>query len=142
MRAEPEHDGGNAAGRLGRAAAWLVPAGRRDWIRAIWAEAGEAPPGLRRLTWLAGAVYVTAREALVIRRTGSFLLFAAAAAAAVRACWPGSPAGFATVVARIDVVTAVLLLAGLPLLVRRFSDLLTAGRAGSCAPARAPLSWP
>ncbi len=113
MRSEPGHDGGNAAGRLGRAAAWLAPAGRRDWVRAIWAEAGEAPPGLRRLTWLAGAVYVTAREALVIRRTGSFLLFAAAAAAAVRACWPGSPAGFATVVARIDVVTAVLLLAGL-----------------------------
>jgi hypothetical protein len=97
-----------------------VPAGRRDWVRAVWAEAGEAPSGLGRLAWLTGAVSVTAREALMTRRTGSLLLFAAAAAAAVRACWLGSPAGFATLVARIDVVTAVLLLAGLPLLARRF----------------------
>jgi len=37
------------------AAAWhgavrLVPAGRREWVEAVWAEAPEVPPGLRRLT--------------------------------------------------------------------------------------------
>jgi hypothetical protein len=120
VRAEPGRDGGQAAGRLGRAAAWLVPAGRRDWARAIWAEAGEAPSGRRRLAWLAGGVRVIAGEVLMARRIGGLLLFAAAAAAAVWVSWSGSPAGFATDVARMDVVTAVAVLAGLPLLMRRF----------------------
>ena len=40
-----------AAGR--RAAAWLLPAGRREWLAAIWAEAYEVPPGLARLAWRA-----------------------------------------------------------------------------------------
>ena len=101
-------------GRLGRAAARLVSAGRRDWAEAIWAEASEVPSGLRRLAWLAGGARVMVREALMARRIGSWLLFAVAAAVATRATWPGSPNGFATVIARIDVVTIVLLLAGLP----------------------------
>ena len=29
----------------GRGAAWLLPAGRRDWLAALWAEAHEVPPG-------------------------------------------------------------------------------------------------
>jgi hypothetical protein len=89
-----------------------VPAGRRDWAEAVWAEASEVPSGLRRLAWLAGGVQVIAREALMARRIGRWLLFAAAAAIATRVTWPGSPNGFATVIARIDVVTIVLLLAG------------------------------
>ena len=32
-----------------RALAWLLPAGRRDWVAAIWAEAHQVPPGLARL---------------------------------------------------------------------------------------------
>jgi hypothetical protein len=39
----------------GRGAAWLLPAGRRDWVAALWAEAHEVPPGLGRLAWRAGS---------------------------------------------------------------------------------------
>ncbi|HXL94564.1 MAG TPA: hypothetical protein VN969_37005 [Streptosporangiaceae bacterium] len=105
-------------GRLGRALARLVPAGRRDWAEAMWAEAGEVPPGLRRLAWLAGGVQVMASQVLTARATGRWLLFSAAATAAAWAAWPGRPGGFDSVVARMDVVTIVALLAGLPLLAR------------------------
>ena len=33
----------------GRAVAWLLPAGQRDWIVAVWAEAHDVPPGLDRV---------------------------------------------------------------------------------------------
>src|SRR5512146_876450 len=105
--------------RLGRAVARLVPAGRRDWAEAIWAEAGEVPPGLRRLAWLAGGARAMAGDALTARAIGRWLLFAAAAAGAAWAAWPDLPGGFAAVVARMDVITIVALLAGLPLLTRR-----------------------
>jgi hypothetical protein len=107
-------------GRLGRAAARLMPTGLRDWAEAIWAEAAEVPPGFSRLAWLVGGVRVIAREALIARRTVRWLLFAAAAAGTVLATWPGSLSGFATVVARIDVVTVVLVLAVLPWLAHWF----------------------
>ena len=54
------------------------------------------------------------------RRIGGLLLFAAAVAAAARVAWPDSPATVFTPVARVDVITIVLLLAGLPLLARWF----------------------
>jgi hypothetical protein len=54
-------------GRLGRAVARLVPAEWRDWAEAVWAEAGEVPPGLRRLAWLAGGMQAMAREAVTAR---------------------------------------------------------------------------
>lgn len=103
-----------------RGAALLVPAGRRDWVEAIWAEAAEVPPGLRRLAWRAGGARLMAREALMRRGVGSAMLFAVAAAVAARAAWPGSPANSATPADRIGVITMVLLLAGLPLLARWF----------------------
>jgi hypothetical protein len=109
-----------AAAAAGRGALRLVPAGRRDWAEAIWAEAYEVPSGFRRLAWRAGGVQVIAREALMARKTGRWLLFAVAAALATRANWPGPPGRFATAIARMDVVTTVLLLAGLPLLARWF----------------------
>ena len=109
-----------AAAAAGRGALRLVPAGRRDWAEAIWAEAYEVPSGFRRLAWRAGGVQVIAREALMARKIGRWLLFAAAAALAARATWPGPPGRFATAIARMDVVTIVLLLAGLPLLARWF----------------------
>jgi len=107
-------------GRLGRVAARLVPAGQRAWAKAIWAEAAEVPPGFSRLAWLAGGARVIAREALIARTIGRWLLFAAAAAGAVLATWPGSQSGFATAVARMDVVTVVLVLAVLPWLAHWF----------------------
>ncbi len=103
-----------------RGAARLVPAERRDWVAAVWAEAPEVPPGLRRLAWRAGGVRLLAREAGMVRRIGGLLLFAVAAAAAVRVAWPGSPASVATPVDRVYAITMVLLLAGLPLLARWF----------------------
>jgi len=54
----------------------------------------------------------------MVRRIGGLLLFAAALAAAARVAWPGSPATVFTPVARVDVITIVLLLAGLPPLAR------------------------
>lgn len=118
------------------AAAWrgvarLVPAERRDWAEAVWAEAPEVPAGLRRLAWCAGGARLIAREALMRRGTGSALLFAAAAGLVGWAAWPGSPASFATSVDRADVITMVVLLAGLALVSRRLF-----GPAGSRRAAR------
>ena len=79
-----------------RGAARLLPAGRRDWGEAVWAEAPEVPPGLAGLAWRAGGVWMLAREALLLRRIGRAMLFAAAAAVAAWAAWPGSSARFAT----------------------------------------------
>jgi hypothetical protein len=118
-----------AAARRGMA--WLLPAGRRDWAAAVWAEAHEVPSGLARLAWRAGGVWVLAREALQLRRIGSAMLLAAATAAAAWAAWPGSSASFATPGVRGYVITMVLLLAGLPLLARLFL-----GPAGGCRAAR------
>jgi len=93
-----------AAGR--RAVVWLLPAGRREWIAAIWAEAYEVPPGLARLAWRAGGAWVLAREALLPRRLGR------------------------AAVSRFHVIATVLLLAGLPLLARRFFGPPSPSRAG------------
>lgn len=101
-------------------AARLLPAGRRNWAAAVWAEAHEAPPGLPRLAWRAGGVWMLAREALLPRPIGRAALFAAAAAAAALAAWPGSSASLATTSVRGYVITMVLLLAGLSLLARPF----------------------
>ena len=101
-----------------RAVVWLVPAGRRDWVEAVWAEAPEAPPGLRRLAWRAGGVRLIARETLMRRGIGSATLFAGAAALVAWAAWPGSPSSFATSVGRVDVITMLMLLGVLALVAR------------------------
>ena len=103
---------------LSRAATRLAPAERRDWAEALWAEADEVPPGLARLAWRAGGIRLIAREALLMRRAGRSLVFAAAAAWVAWAAWPGPAGNIATAVARVDVVTVLAVLAGLPLLVR------------------------
>ena len=101
---------------LGRAAARLLPAGRRDWAEAVWAEAGEVPAGWPRLAWRAGGAWLIAKEATMVRWIGSRVVFAAAAGAAAWAAWPAGPAAMV----RADVIATVLLLAGLPLLARWF----------------------
>ena len=118
-----------AIAAAGRAATWLLPAGRRDWVTAVWAEAHEVPPGLVRLAWRAGGVWVLAREAILPRRLGRMSLFAAAAGAAAWAAWPRPGVGHAAV-SRFHVIATVLLLAGLPLLARRFFGPATPSRAG------------
>ena len=103
----------------GHGAARLLPAGRRDWVAAVWAEAHEVPPGLARLTWRAGGVWMLAREALMPRRLGRVVVFAAAAAPAAWAAWPNSSVLHAAA-DQFGVIATVLLLAGMPLLARRF----------------------
>src|SRR5215467_2644398 len=53
------------------------------------------------------------------RRIVSSLVFLAAAAGLVWAGWPGAPANPATLINRVDVIAAVVMLAGLPWLARR-----------------------
>jgi len=103
--------------RLGRVIARLLPAGRRDWAEAVWAEAREVPPGWPRLAWRAGGARLIAREAHLARRAGTLLLFAAAAGAAAWSAWPGPAVGNAGA-ARADIIVLVVLMAGLPLLSR------------------------
>ena len=112
-----------------RALAWLLPAGRRDWVAAIWAEAHQVPPGLARLAWRAGGAWVTVREALMPRRPGHAALFAAAAGVAAWAAWPQPGVGHAAE-SQFHVIATVLLLAGLPLLARRFFGPASPSRAG------------
>jgi hypothetical protein len=104
--------------RLARALARLLPAGRRDWAEAIWAEADEVPAGWSRLAWRAGGIWLVAREALMARGIGRLALFTAAAGATAWVAWPGAPAAHAAQ-ARFDVIATVGLLAMLPLLSRR-----------------------
>jgi hypothetical protein len=73
---------------VGRGGAWLLPAGRRDWAAAVWAEAHEVPPGLPRLVWRAGGIWMLARETLRPRRLVKAALFAAAAVVAAWGAWP------------------------------------------------------
>ena len=112
-----------------RFAVWLLPAGRRDWVAAVWAEAHQVPPGLARLAWRAGGVWVLAREALMPRRLGRAVVFAAAAAVAAWAAWPQPGVGHAAE-SRFHAIATVLLLAGLPLLARRFFGPASPSRAG------------
>jgi hypothetical protein len=109
---------GRARGAVRRAALRMAPAVRRDWIEAVWAEAPEVPPGLERLAWRAGGVQLIVREALMLRRIGTALLFAVVAAAAW-AAWPGQPAYLAASNQRALVIAMIVVLAGLPLLARR-----------------------
>lgn len=101
-----------------RVAARLVPAGRRDWVEAVWAEAPEVSPGWRRLAWHAGGVWLVARVTLRRRWAGSATLLAVAASAIAWGAWRSSSTGFAASVYRVDVITVVALLVALPLLAR------------------------
>jgi hypothetical protein len=118
-----------ALAAAGRGLARLLPDGRREWIEAVWAEAHEVPPGLPRLAWRAGGIWMLARETLRPRRLAKAALFAAAAAAAAWAAWPTPGVGHAAV-SQFHAIATVLLLAGLPLLARRFLGPASPSRAG------------
>ena len=106
------------AGLLGRSAG-LLPAGRREWAKAVLAEAGEVPAGAGRVAWLCGGLWLVARE-VVMGRAVRVLAFAAAAAGMVWVGWPGASSNSATPLNRMYVVLTVVLLAGLPWVVRRY----------------------
>ena len=109
---------GQTATAAGQRAMRLVPAARREWTEAIWAEAHEVPAGWRRLAWRAGVLgLLIAREGQIARTTGIWLLFAAAAGAAAWGAWPGSPVSHGAAV-QGGIIITLGLLAGLPLLAR------------------------
>src|SRR5260221_6619250 len=108
---------GVLAGLLGRSAG-LLPAARRDWARAMLAEAGEVPSGAERVAWLGGGLWLVAREVLmhtVIR----VLAFAAGAVGVAWVGWPGNASDSAVPLNRMYVVVTVVLLTLLPVVIRR-----------------------
>ena len=95
----------------------------------------EVPSGRRRLAWLIGALPAVATGPPRASRIGRWLVFAVAAALTARLAWPGSADRFFTVIARMDLIAVVLLLAGLSWLMGR----LLGGRrwpAGAVPPGR------
>jgi len=99
---------------------WLMPARRREWAEALWAETGAVPPGRPRLAWRAGGLRLAGGQILTGRRVRRVLLFAAGAALMARATWPGAAAGTVAAFARANVIATIVLLAVLPLLSRWF----------------------
>ena len=103
----------------GRRALRLLPAARRDWAEAVWAEAHEVPAGWPRFAWRAGGVLLIVKEGQMVRRFGILLLGAAAVAAAAWAAWPKSSVPLIHGSAdQGDVIITLTLLAGLSLLTR------------------------
>jgi hypothetical protein len=68
-------------------AARLLPPGRRHWAKAVQAEAGQVPAGWPRLGWLAGGVWLVAREARMARKIGYWIGAAAVTAAVAWVVW-------------------------------------------------------
>jgi hypothetical protein len=108
-----------AGAAAGRGVLRLVPTERRDWAEAIWAEAYEVSAGWPRLAWRAGSLGLMVKEGQMVRRIGMLVLFAAAAGAAAWGAWPGSPVSHGTAL-QGGIIITLALLAGLPLLVRRW----------------------
>jgi len=77
---------GMLAGLL-RASARLVPPDQRPWAEALQAEAGQVPAGWPRLHWLAGGLWLVAREANMVRKVVYWVGVAAAAAVAAWTIW-------------------------------------------------------
>ena len=102
-----------------RRSAALVPADRREWAEAAWAEVAEVPAGWQRLRWLAGGVRLTVQQAARGRRLWYPLAFAVAAAGMAWSAWSGPPGDSAIEINRIDVIVIVVILAGLPWIIRR-----------------------
>jgi hypothetical protein len=106
--------------------AWLLPKDRRGWSDAALAEAARIPADLERVAWLCGALWLVVREAgmgLVLRA----LAFAAGAVALAWIAWPGASSNSATPLNRMYVTGTVVLLAGLPWVVRRYAGPLRGG---------------
>jgi hypothetical protein len=77
---------------LARCSVRVVPAERREWAEAVWAEAGEVPDH-GRLSWVAGGLWRVAREAGIVRRIVHWLGVAALAVGAaevVSLIWRGA----------------------------------------------------
>jgi hypothetical protein len=123
-----------------RRCAGLLPPGRREWAEAVRAEAGEVPAGPARVGWLAGGLWLVAREAGMIRRIGYGLGVAAVAVAAglaVRYLWSGAHAGRDAGWDKARMILLVALLAGLPWVARRRGVFGPVGRSIAARAVRA-----
>jgi hypothetical protein len=106
--------------RLVRGMAGLLGDERcRDWVDALLAEAAQHPSLSTRLAWLSGGLWLVVRE-VMMKRIVQALAFAGGAVGLVWIAWPGASTNSATPVNRMYVVGILVLLAGLPLLVRRY----------------------
>src|SRR5689334_21369935 len=109
--------------RMLRDAARLLPSARREWAEAVRAEADLVPAGWPRVGWLAGGLWLAAKEAEIMRKVVYWLGIGAVAAAAgwaVWLSWHTSPAADAlTVTDRVRVLVGVAALAVLPWVGRR-----------------------
>jgi hypothetical protein len=130
-----------------RQAAGLVPPGRQQWAAALRAEADEVPAGAARLGWLAGGLWLIAREAQMVRRIIYALAMSVVAVSAVlvvRYIW-GSGRGAGWDTARV--VWLAVLAVGLPWVARQRGVFGPVGhgvlarliRAGGCAAVLAVL---
>jgi Domain of unknown function (DUF1707) len=119
------------AGLLGRSAG-LLPAARRDWARAVLAEAGEVPSGAGRVAWLCGGLWLVVREFLM-HKVIRVLAFAAGAAGVVWVGWPGSSSDSAVPLNRMYVVVTMVLLTVLPVVIRRYFGPVRGGWAPRAA---------
>jgi hypothetical protein len=70
-----------------RTAARMLPPARRQWAEALQAEAGQVPAGRTRVHWLAGGLWLVAREGSVTRKVAYWLGIGAVAAAAAWTVW-------------------------------------------------------
>jgi hypothetical protein len=104
---------------LVRGLAGLLGDERRDWVHALLAEVGQFPARSARLAWLGGGLWLVVRE-VVMNRIIQVAAFGAGAVGLVWIGWPGASTNSATPVNRMYVVGTLVLLAGLPLPVRRY----------------------
>jgi hypothetical protein len=111
---------------LVRGLAGLLSEHRRDWVQALLAETDDLPSRSARLAWLGGGLWLVVRE-VVMNRIVQALAFAAGALGLVWIAWPGASTNSATPVNRMYVVATLVLLAGLPLLVRRYTGPVRPG---------------
>ena len=111
---------------LVRRLAGLLSGRRRDWVRALLAETDDLPSHSARLAWLGGGLWLVVRE-VVMNRIVQVLAFAVGAVGLVWIGWPGASTNSATPVNRMYVVGTLVLLAGVPLLVRRYAGPVRPG---------------
>jgi len=106
-------------GALTRVLLAVLPARRRAWGEAVLAELAAVPPGRPRRAWIAGALWLIARELVTLPRVA----LAAAAAACLRLGWAPGSTDPATPIQRVGLLAIVVLLAASPLLSRARGDL-------------------
>jgi hypothetical protein len=106
----------------------LMAVDRRDWAEAVLAEAAEVSAGWRRLSWVAGGIRLTVREAARAHRLWYPAAFAALAAGIAWSAWSGPPGDSAIAINRTDVLAIAAILAGLAWITRRTRGPVAAAR--------------